>query len=299
VIDLQRLADAGLIGDGPFTPLLAQRGLPPGVPADAAAVSHPQLVADAARAFIDAGATLLCTDTLAANRLAIQPTDRAAQCEDINRSAVALLRGAADAAGRPVAVAGQIGPSGRFLQIGEVSEVELRDAFAEQAAWLAKGGADLLLLGRFLDLDELLIALAAAKAAAEIPVVAALVFDSGAERLDTPAGQSPAQAAEALAQAGAAIVGCDRAAPEIALTVVGLLIEHSKLPVFVRTFAGQPELDEGRIVYPESPAEFASRAAELRRRGAAIVAGCSGTTPEHIRALAAAWPAPATKRPRR
>ncbi len=298
VFDLQQVTDIGLIGDGPFAPSLAAAGLPPTAPADSACLSHPQLVAAAARAFIEAGASLLCTDTLAANRLALQP-DRVAQCEDINRSAVAILRGTADAAGRPVAVAGQVGPSGRFLKIGEVSEADLRDAFAEQAGWLARGGADLLLLGRFLDLDELLIALAAAKAAAEIPVIAALVFDSGAERLDTAAGQSPAQAAESLAQAGATLVGCDRAAPETALTVVGLLMEHSKLSVFVRTFAGQPELDEGRIAWPESPTDFANRAAELRRRGAAIVAGCSGTTPEHTRALAAAWPGPINRRARR
>src|SRR5262249_49288003 len=128
---------------------------------------------------------------------------------------------------------------------------------------------------------------------------AALVFDSGAERVDTAAGQSPAQAAAALAAAGADIVGCDAAGPETALMIIALLMEHFDRPIFVRTTAGSPELDEGRVAYPDPPAAFAARAAELRRRGATIVAGCAGITPDHIRALAAAWPAAAPRRPRR
>jgi len=296
--DPAAISESGLIGDGPISSELRRRGFDTSQPVEAANASNPQLVADVIRAFVDAGAGLICTNTLSGNRLALVARGLDSQAEDINRSGVAIARGAADAARRPIVVAGQIGPSGRFLRLGESSDAELRDTFAEQAGWLARGGADVLLLARFLDLDELLIATTAAHDT-KLPIIAALVFDSGADRVDTAAGQSPAQAAAALAAAGAGIVGCDSAGPETALTLIALLVEHSHRPIFVRTTAGSPELDEGRVVYPEPPAAFAVRAAELRRRGASIVAGCAGTTPDHTRALAAAWPAAAPRRPRR
>jgi methionine synthase I (cobalamin-dependent) len=297
--DARRAIEQGLVGDGPIIPVLHRLGLDRAQPIETAVLSHPRLVAQAFGAYIDAGAAVVCTPTTGANRWLLEARGLAEQAEDLNRSAAAVARGAADAAAHPVAVAGQIGPSGRYLRIGELSETALREGFAAQAAWLVRGGADVLLLSRFLDLDELLIAVSAARQAVDRPVIAALVFDSGAERVDTPAGQSPALAAQQLDAAGADVIGCDAAPPETALSILGLLLEHGRRPAFIRTTAGSPELEEGRVVYSESPAAFAVRAAELRRRGAAVVAGCAGTTPDHIGALSAAWPKSIPRRPRR
>lgn len=276
-----RLA-AGLIGDGPLLAGLRALGLEAGQPAEAANLDHPEWVASVTREFASAGSGVICTNTLAGNRFALERWGLFSRAEEVNRTAAAVARGAADAAGKLI-VAGQIGPSGKLMGVGEVSDEELSAAFAEQAGWLARGGADVILLGRFLDLAELLVALRACQTAKR-PVIAALVFDSGAERLETAAGQNAADCAVKLLAAGADVIGCDCASPETALTLVGILSEHGRRPVFVRTNAGVAELDGGRVVFGETPEAFGERVAGLRRAGAAIVAGCCGAGAEHIAA---------------
>ncbi|MFO0972476.1 MAG: homocysteine S-methyltransferase family protein [Phycisphaerae bacterium] len=280
----------GVIGDGSLAAALSGFGWVQRGPLDAVALDHPALVARALAAFADAGAGLICTPTLGSNRLAAPAEIGAARLEDLNRTAASVCRGVADARPGRVRVAGQIGPSRRFLETGEVEEDELRDVFREQAGWLARGGVELIWLARFNSLPELLLALAASRAAVPLPVVATLVFDSGPDRLETATGDTAATAARRLAEAGAAAVGCDCAAPETALTLVHQLAEHARRPVCVRTNAGAAELADGRLSYSEDGGTFASRAAGLRTAGAALVAGCCGAAVEHIRALSQAWP---------
>lgn len=284
--DIHSLSGEPRIGDGWIGGELARRGLSPSLPPDAANVHLPEAVEDLAAAYVDAGATLLCTNTLNANRLALQRWTLADRAGELNRRGSEIARRAAAAAGGRVVVAGQIGPTGRFLSLGETTAAELDAVFGEQAAALERGGADLILLGRFSDLDELLAAMKAVRRATVLPLVAAMLFDWGAERMSTADGVAADQAGARLAAAGADVIGCDCAAPETALSLVQALKAAGARPVFARINAGGPQPGEGgRIMYGESPAEFAERGAALREAGAAIVAGCCGATVEHIRAL--------------
>jgi len=272
----------GLVGDGPIRELLAGGRAEP---IERVAVERPDEIRRALERYLAAGAEWLSTPTLRAHPLTWTGTEPAA--EDVCRTAVAVARGAADAAGRPVIVAGQIGPCGRFLEIGEVNEQELADAVAEQARWLAAAGADVLWLARFVDARELRIALAAVRATCKLPVAATMIFDSGPEGLDTAAGQSVSEACVELRQAD--VAGCDCASAPAALLLAGELRSQTGLPVLVRANAGLPELDGQRVTWSEDADAFAERAIELLRGGVAIVCGCCGATPEHVRALQAAW----------
>lgn len=279
---LASLLKRGGVGDGPIRELLAGDRA---APIERVVVERPDEIRRALTQYLSAGAEWLSTSTLRAHPLAwtcAEPT-----AEDVCRTAVAVARGAADAAGRPVVVAGQIGPSGRFLEIGEVDEKELAGAVAEQAHWLAGAGADLLWLARFVDVRELRIALGAVRAACELPIVATMMFDSGPEGVETAAGQDAAQAAAVMRHAD--VVGCDCASAPTALLLARELRSRTDRPVLVRANAGLPELDGQRVTWSEDADGFAERAIELLRSGAAIVCGCCGTTPEHIRALWAAW----------
>ncbi len=284
--DFASRLSAGLIGDGPLLAGLRALGLDEGLPAEAANLDHPEWVAAVTREFVAAGAEIICTNTAAGNRLALERWGLFDRAEEINRTGVAVARGAADSAsdsGASVIVAGQIGPSGKLMGVGEIGEEELAGTFAEQAGWLVRGGAEVILLARFLDLSELLIALRACQPLKR-PIIGALVFDSGADRLETAAGQPAAECAARLLAAGADVIGCDYTSPDTALTLVAILSEHGKQPVFVRSHAGMPELEAGQVVYSEDARAFGERAAALRLAGAAIVAGSSGTTPGHIHA---------------
>ena len=138
------------------------------------------------------------------------------------------------------------------------------------------------------DLDEACLAVAAARATG-LPVVACMVFDSGPDRTRTIMGTTPGQAAVALEQAGADVIGanCGQGIAGF-LPVCRLLRQATTRPLWVKANAGLPEVVNGEICYHTAPEEFASFGPSLAAAGAAFVGGCCGTGPGFIRALVAA-----------
>ncbi len=287
-LDAEELRRRPLIGHAPLRVELIRRGFDADGLSGRAVLKRPEMVRDLLDEYVDAGATLLCTETLEANRLRMKGDPPGDDAAALVRAAVPIARHAADAARGTCRVAGQIGPSGRILALGEASETDLGEAFGEAAAALAAGGADLLLLAHFADLDELLIAVRAARRATGLPIVAAMIFGFGPDRTRTAAGAELLDAVERLVREGVAGVGCDCAGPEAALPLVRSMAGHADRPIFARINAADAEWEDGALVYRESAEAFASRAAELHRAGAVILAGCCGTTPAYVRALAAA-----------
>jgi 5-methyltetrahydrofolate--homocysteine methyltransferase len=254
-------------------------GLAPGECPDSWNLSQPERVAAVARAYVEAGSQVILTNTFRANRIALG--DRADLAE-INRAGVAISRRAA--AGRALVFA-SIGPSGKVLMMGEVSADELRAAFAEQALRLCEGGADALLVETMADLDEARIAIAAARETG-LPVVASMVFDSGRNKDRTMMGTTPEQAAAALAQAGADVIGANCGVGIAGyVEICRRMRAASTRPIWIKANAGLPEIVEGRPVYRMTAAEFAGYAPELVRAGARFIGGCCGTTPEFVTAL--------------
>jgi 5-methyltetrahydrofolate--homocysteine methyltransferase len=278
-----------VVGDGAWgTMLIAEAGLPPGAPPERVVLDAPEIVRAIARRYLEAGAELLTTDTFGGTPLRLAAHGLAERCEEINRRAVELARAAAD--GRAL-VSGSVGPTGTLLApLGPARPEEIEAAFECQLAALAAAGADLFCIETMTDLAEALLAVRAAKRVAPaVPVVATMTFDPTPRGIFTVMGVTPARAAAALAEAGADVVGANCGnGIEGMVDVVAALARHAAVPIAVRPNAGLPQLIDGVLTWPETPASFAAHAPALVVAGARLIGGCCGTTPAHVRALRAA-----------
>jgi len=276
------LAGGPVITDGALGTQLQARGLATGESPDAWNLSHPDRVEEVARAYVEAGSDLILANTFRANRLALAGYRLADRVEEINRAGIEIARRAA--AGR-ARVFASWGPSGKMLMTGEVSEDDLRGAFAEQARVAAAAGADGIAVETMADLAEARLAVAAASEVG-LPVAACMVFDSGKEKDRTMMGTTPEQAAQELTAAGADVVGAN-----CGLGIAGYVPICRRLraatdrPIWIKPNAGLPEMREGRTVYRTTPAEFASFVPALLEAGASFLGGCCGTGPEFVRAM--------------
>ena len=188
------------------------------------------------------------------------------------------------AAGRATVFA-SVGPSGVMLMMGQVSEDELKAAFAEQAQAMADAGADGIVIETMSDPAEAALAVAAAHETG-LPVVACMTFDSGAKKDRTMMGTTPEQAAEQLTAAGADVIGsnCGQGIAGM-VEVCRRLHAATDRPIWIKANAGLPEMRRRQDRLPQTPAEFAAYVPQLIEAGASFIGGCCGTTPEFIRAV--------------
>jgi methionine synthase I (cobalamin-dependent) len=279
---LEWLRNGPLIADGAWGTELQKRGLALGETPDFWNLAHPERVEDVAKSYVDAGSQVILTNTFRANAIAL--SGHAGDIESINRAGVEISKRAA--AGRARVVA-SIGPTGKMLMTGEVTEQEIADAFAQQSRALASAGADALLIETMSDLQEALIALKAAQSTG-LPVIVSFAFDTGKQKDRTMMGGTPESIAAAMQEAGAAGVGANCGAGiEFFPAICSRLRDACELPVWIKPNAGLPEVSGGQVHYHASPAEFAERLPALLDSGACFVGGCCGSNPEFVRALAA------------
>ncbi|MFO1284706.1 MAG: homocysteine S-methyltransferase family protein [Burkholderiales bacterium] len=274
-----------VLTDGAWGTELQARGLGPGEFPDLWNLSHPERVADVARAYVDAGSEIILTNTFGANRVRLGETGALIDVAELNRAGVALSKRAA--AGRALVFA-SIGPSGKLLMTGDVTPEALERAFAEQARALAQGGADALVVETMSDLDEATIAVAAARATG-LPVVASMVFDAGPALDHTMMGASPEDVARALTAAGADVVGanCGQGVAGF-VEICRRLHAATDRPIWIKANAGLPEMVDGKAVYRTTADEFARHVPALLACGASYIGGCCGTSPAFVSALDAA-----------
>jgi methionine synthase I (cobalamin-dependent) len=284
-VEVEAYADKITVADGAWGTELDKLGCPPGFCREEWNVTRPELVQKVVESYVAAGARIVLTNTFGANKFVLGRHDRSARVAEFNRAGAAISK---RGAGQKAKVFGSIGPSGRIVMMGEVEAGELYEAFKAQAEALAEGGVDGLVIETMTELVEAVTAVKAAKTTG-LPVVGSMTFDSGKDRTNTMMGVTPGQAAKALVDAGADMVGCNCGIGiENYIKVTALLRAATDKPVWVKANAGFPEVDGGKIVYRMTPDEFASKAKELVKAGANIVGGCCGTGPDFIRALAGA-----------
>ena len=286
---LERLrAGEVLVGDGAWGTQLMARGLAPGESPEAFALNRPQLLAEIAGLYLEAGADLVTTNTFGGSPLRLAAHGLEARCEEINRRAVEALRPALDGRAH---IAGSVGPSGAILRPYGDAEPELvAEGFRRQIGALVAAGADLICIETMIDLAEAKLAVAAARAcSADIPIIATLTFDATPRGFYTTMGSTVAEACAALAEAGADVVGsnCGNGIATMVEIARGFA-RHSTLPIAIQANAGLPEHRDGTLVWPETPEQFAESVPELLGLGVQIIGGCCGTGPEHVRAVRAA-----------
>ncbi len=276
-----------LISDGATGTYLQEHGLEPGGCPEELNVSRPEVVQAMAREYFEAGSDLVLTNSFGANRFMLAKYGYGDKVREFNRLAAQLARSQAPPGHY---VIGSIGPTGEFLEpLGEVSEVVMLDAFAEQAAALEEGGADGVVIETMSALEESLLAVKAAKEHTNLAVMASMTFDPGPRGFFTMMGVTPQQAVRELLAGGADVAGanCGRGI-DVMVQLARQMREATGGCLLVHSNAGIPTLVSGEIVYPESPEFMAQGFKTLAEIGINIIGGCCGTGPEHIRAGAAA-----------
>jgi 5-methyltetrahydrofolate--homocysteine methyltransferase len=273
-----------VILDGAWGTQLQARGLAAGECPDEWNLSHPDAVTAVAAAYADAGSRIILTNTFRSNAIALAGYGLADRVVELNTAGVAhSLRGAAGRA----KVFASVGPSGKVLAAGEITEDELREAFETQVNAIAAGGANGIVIETMSEPAEAIIAVTAARKTG-LPVVASMAFDSGRKKDRTMTGATPEQAAAQLTDAGADIIGANcGCGVELYVGICARLHAATSRPIWIKANAGLPELAGGETRYHMGAQEFASYALALRDAGATYVGGCCGTNPDFIRALRA------------
>jgi homocysteine S-methyltransferase len=282
----QRLATRPLLVDGGLGTLLFSRGVPQRACLEELVVSQPELVSAAHREYLEAGAELIETLSFGANRRRLATWGLEGRAGELSRRAAQLARAAREVSGRDALVGGSVGPLGPAARgAAAIAEAEARAAFREQIDGLLEGGVDAIVLETFSDLPSLLVAVDEARRASDLPVIASLTF--GEERVLVD-GSGPAEAAAALGQAGADVVGVNCGAGPTpcldALEAMGSPADGDPARLIMPN-AGLSQRLEGRFVFAASPEYFGTMTPRMLAAGARILGGCCGTTPEHIAAM--------------
>jgi methionine synthase I (cobalamin-dependent)/5,10-methylenetetrahydrofolate reductase len=250
-------------------------------------LSKPDSVRTIHDSYVAARVDLILTNTFGAGRLRLAEQGYAGDVAEINYAGVRLARQAADAAGRAVFVGGSIAPAVSASQRPRTPAGERIDAVTEQVAALAEAGVDLLVFETFGYLEELVEAVQVAAETTDLPIVAQATFtDDG----NTPGGDSPRDVAKALSGLRVVALGANcTVGPQRMHDIVKELRRSTTLPISAQPNAGLPRRIAGRrFEYPLDHDYFVRYARQCIAAGAAIVGGCCGTTPTHIRALTAA-----------
>lgn len=264
--------------------MLQAGGLKAGACPELMNVDAPEVVKKIHRAYIEAGATIIETNTFGASSLKLAHYGLADRVRELNSAAVKIAR---DAAQSQAKVAGSMGPTGKFIApLGDLDFDDAYKIFHEQAQALADAGADFLIIETCIDIQEMRAALLAAKDACNLPIICQLSYSEDGR---TVTGTDPKSAAVILDAMGADIIGVNCSlGPEQLVPVVKVLAENCRVPVSVQPNAGMPYLDNGVTKFPMDAKTFGSWGVKLVEAGATYLGGCCGTTPDHIRELAKA-----------
>ena len=280
-----------LVADGAMGTQLFAVGLSAGDPPEAWNVHHAEEVRAIHRAYLQAGADLVVTNSFGGTRFRLALHSLQDQVAELSEAAARNARIEADVeaerTGRPVLVAGSMGPTGELLQpMGNMSAAACEAAFAEQAAGLAAGGADVLWIETMSDLDEVEAAVRGARSTCDLGVAATMSFDTAGR---TMMGVSGTELAERLGELGLAAVGanCGNNVADTEAAVIAMAMASTATPVISKPNAGVPVWSGDALVYDGTPEVLAAHAHRARSAGVAVIGSCCGSTPAHTAKIAA------------
>ncbi len=273
--------------DGAMGTMLQQAGLDDGAASESWNVDRPDDVAAIHRAYLDAGAKVVTTNTFGGTRPRLELQGLGDRVHELNREGARIARETARPYG--ALVAGDVGPTGELLEpLGTLTPDDAQAVFEEQVRGLVDGGIDLVIIETMSDLAEVEAAVRAVQAvAADLPIVVTLSFDT---HLRTMMGVTPADAVRTLAALGVTAVGanCGRGPEEMEAVMEQMAAARPEGMLLVaQSNAGLPQLVGDRFEYDAAPERMAEHAATLRALGVDLIGACCGSTPEHLHAMVA------------
>ncbi len=280
--------DGFMVLDGGMGTMLMQAGLASGNPPEEWNTLHPDRIRAIQKAYIEAGARLILTNSFGGTRFRLKLHNLQDRVTELNHAAAQLARVEADAAARPVVVAGSMGPTGEMLEpLGEMTFDEAKAAFAQQAAALAEGGVDLLWIETMSALDEVQAAVEGARSVCNLPIAATMTFDTNGR---TMMGVTPVQALEILRGFNLVALGgnCGNGPAEIEGVISAMHQADPEVTLIAKANAGLPRWMGDDLIYDGTPAVMADYAVRVRDLGAKLIGSCCGSTPGHIKSMAQA-----------
>ena len=275
-----------LLADGATGTNLFEMGLMSGDPPEIWNLEHPDRIHALHQSFVDAGADIILTNSFGGNRrrLALHKLD--GRVRELNAAAARNARQVADGAGRPVIVAGSVGPTGDlFAPLGPLTEEAAVEVFVEQIEGLKEGGADVIWIETMSAAEEMR---AAALAAARVgmPYTVTASFDTaGKTMMGIPPASMPQVAADLTPGPIAVGANCGVGASDLLVSVLAMTQANPDAIVIAKANAGIPQFHGDHIHYSGTPELMANYARLAMDAGARIIGGCCGTSPAHLAAM--------------
>ena len=271
-----------LLSDGAWGTYLQAEGLKQGDCPELWNVEHRDVVLKIAQSYINAGSDMIETNTFGGSKIKLQHYGLDERTFELNKAGAEISR---EAAGEKI-VLGSIGPTGKLLITGEVTEEELYDAFAEQVKGLEAGGVDAFCIETFFDIQEAEVAIKAVKENSELEVILTFSFDKSPAGFNTMMGVSPTMLIEQFADK-VDIIGtnCSNGFEGMIDVVKEMRKVNEEIPILVHANAGMPITTGEEVEYPDTPKIMAELTPLLIEAGANVIGGCCGTTPEHIKMI--------------
>ena len=272
-----------LLFDGGFGTMLINNGLKIGDCPEELIYKNPALLESITKAYFDAGANILQTNTFGASSLKLTDYELQNKIEEINSLAVKLTKSVCN---NKAFVSGIIGPSGKLLQpSGLISYDEMFGNYFKQAEVLINSGVDLITIETMTDIDEALIALKCVKKICrKIPVIVSISFDKTHKGFYTIMGNDIKSVVNRLIDNDADIIGSNCGfGTELMIEVAEEIRNITNFPLCIQPNAGMPELINGKLNYPETPEFMAEKIKKLIDLNINIIGGCCGTTPDYIK----------------
>ena len=271
------------VADGAIGSFLIEKGFKAEDSLEKLNLSNPLLLTEIAQLYLKSGAEIVQTNTFGASPIKLEMYSLKDKTEEINRQAVKAVRAGVK---NNAYISASVGPCGKLLQpYGDIDPESVYDSFKIQIKVLAEAGSDIICIETMMDVEEMNIAVKAAKDVVgnDLPIVVSMTFNNTPKGFFTIMGTNIKAAVKKMELSGADIIGsnCGNGIDNM-IKIAKEFKENTTLPIIIQSNAGLPLYNNEKISYPESPDFMAEKAKLLAGLGVNIIGGCCGTTEKHI-----------------
>jgi len=275
-----------IVLDGAMGTMLMNNGNKLGLCSEYWNLEQPDLVGSIHRAYIEAGADVILTNTFGGNRYRLSKHGLSSKLWEINSRAIKIALDQSAQYNDSIIVAGSVGPTGVLIKpFGVLDFEEAYSAFTEQVSILDTSGVDVIWIETMSDLTETKAAIEATKSTCDLPIVVTLSFDTNGH---TMMGISPEKAVQFLNEYELSAIGanCGKGSEELVQVIRKMKEKKSDIRMVAKTNAGIPKVKDQIIIYDGTPDIMAQYALDVKNAGASLIGACCGSTPDHIKAMA-------------